>query len=365
MGRWSTGNAVQFLFDHWVELAPDIVLYIPFSNDLSDTDRVDETGQRRWIPDPSARDPWLCVGSESLMRLRSRFLDAMERGVVRLAPEGAGVDALAADLSPESIWRYDRNAQQLLELEAALCSRGGRLAIATFSEAEHDWHLLARLQAAEPSLCVLPLLQYYPDEFKLPDSYHPHAETTRVVALWLAEELLERGWLDRGEGRPLPPVPETYARVRGAPLSPEEIARRSEQAHKRDRAALLPAVDLRDGYGLRQVYGGLDESGLVGGRLLVLLAPAGDTLELTLAPVEDRPDLYPLEVRVEVDGQPAGVVTLTAERPLVARLPLPARAEAAAPLEVKLIASRWVVTRRLGGSSRASFRPVRIACVAD
>ena len=363
MGRWSTGNAVQFLLDHWVELAPEIVIYIPFSNDLSDTDQVDETGQRRWRPDPAARDPWLCVGSESLMRLRTRFTDAMERGVIRLAPEGAGVDALVADLSPESAWRYDRNASRLLELAAMLERSGGHLAVATFAEAEHDWHLLARLQAAEPELCVLPLMRYYPQEFRLPDNYHPHAETARVVALWVAQELLARGWVDGGEGRPLPPVPDAYARVRGAPLPPEEIARRSDEARGRDRERLLPGIDLRTGYGLRQIFGGLDESGLVGGRMLALLAPEGDALELMLAPVEERPDLYPLEVRVEVDGQPAGAVTLTAGEPLEARLPLPARADPAAPLEVKLIAPRWVIARRHHASSLASFQPVRIACV--
>ncbi|HZM00970.1 MAG TPA: hypothetical protein VFD43_12040, partial [Planctomycetota bacterium] len=332
MGRWSACNASQFLLDHWIELAPDIVLYMPFINDLSDTDRVDETGQRRSAPDPTARDPWLCVGSENLMRLRARFIDASERGVIRLAPAETGADALLADLSPESSWRYDRNAACLLALSEALGRRHGRLALLVYTESDHDWHLLSRLQAVAPELAVVPLLRYAPPEFRLPDNYHPHAETARVLALWIAEELLARGWVDRGAGRPLPPTPEAYSDLRARPVSPADVARRSQEAHERDRAALLPAIDLRTGYGFRQVLGGLDESGIVGSRMLVLLAPAGEALELQLAPIEERPDLYPLDVRVEVDGLPIGTVTLTAEGPAVATLTLPARAGAPAPI---------------------------------
>jgi hypothetical protein len=43
---------------------------------------------------------------------------------------------------------------------------------------------------------------------------------------------------------------------------------------------------------------------------------------------------------------------------------VPPRADAAAPLEVRLMPARWVIVPQGGSTTLASFRPLRIACEA-
>ncbi|HZJ71889.1 MAG TPA: hypothetical protein VFF36_13230, partial [Planctomycetota bacterium] len=87
-------------------------------------------------------------------------------------------------------------------------------------------------------------------------------------------------------------------------------------------------------------------------------------VRVRIAPLEGRPDLYPLEVGVEIDGQRAGTLTLTADGPAEGAWPVPPRADAAAPLEVRLMPARWVIVPQGGSTTLASFRPLRIACEA-
>ncbi|HYN63547.1 MAG TPA: hypothetical protein VES36_03005, partial [Candidatus Limnocylindrales bacterium] len=107
---WNHHNAVSFLLDHYVELAPDIVVYLPIGNDLCDTDGLWETGHRRPAPDLANPDPLLFVGTNQawpFMRPMREQLEQLGRPalVARLGP-----NIVTADISAESRRRYDDNA---------------------------------------------------------------------------------------------------------------------------------------------------------------------------------------------------------------------------------------------------------------
>lgn len=360
MGRWNVRNAVSFLLDHLPDLRPDLVLFMPFDNDLSDTDQVDETGHRRAAPDPAASDPWLSVRADDLSALVRRLQDARERGLLATAFGDLGPDALTADISPESTRRYDENAALLLRLRDELAAHGARLAYLAYNEGPHAWHLLRRLLAAAPDLPVIPLLERTTAEFSLGYDPHPSARTIEVLAGWVAQDLLARGLVDAGLGRPLPAAPAAYSALRAPSRGREEIEALSRAARDEALRLLQPAIDFRDGRGIRQLFGGVSTLATAGPRLLALLARR-ETLVVELAPLAERPDLYPLRVQVLADGAPLGALLLSADGPARTRFALPPGGPC---VEVKLAAEDWVVSV-FGDwevAEAAAYRPLRLAC---
>ncbi len=360
MGRWNVRNAVSFLLDHLPDLRPDLVLFMPFENDLSDTDQVDESGHRRAAPDPASPDPWLSVRADDLSALTRRLQDARERGLVATGFGDIGPDALTSDLSPESTRRYDENAALLLRLRDELAARGARLAWLTYHEVPHTWHMLRRLLAAAPDLPVIPLLQRVPPEFSLGYDPHPSARTIDVLAGWVAQDLLRAGLVDPGLARPLPATPPEYAALRAPARGPEEVEALSRAAREDALRTLQPVIDFRDGRGIGQLFGGVSTLATSGPRLLALLARRA-TLVVELAPLSERPDLYPLRVQVLADGAPLGELLLTADGPASARFPLPPGGPC---VEVKLAAEDWIVSV-IGDwevAEAAAYRPLRLAC---
>lgn len=364
MGRWNTLNAVSFLRDHMHDLRPDLVLFMPYRNDLSDTDAVDEAGHRRAAPDPAQPDPWLSVRSDDAS-LRERLVLSL-MGTGRLEPGGrlVGPDALVGDLTAESSRRYDDNAARILRLRADLAARGARLAYLLYQEDPHAFHLLARLQASAPDLEVIPLLSEVPVEFQLEGDPHPNAATVAVLAGWVARELIERGLVQGGPG-PLPgAAPRAYEERRAQRRSVAEIEALSRQAHAEALAALQPAIEFGSGRGVRQIYGGIGLGGTCGPRFAAVLARRGPALQVELAALRERPDLYPLDIEVFAGGAALGRLTLQAGATARARLPLP---PGDGPLEVRLSAADWIVGTftEFGAPETAAYRPVRLACGED
>jgi hypothetical protein len=360
MGRWNVRNAVSFLLDHLPELRPDLVLFMPFENDLSDTDQVDETGHRRAAPDPASSDPWLSIRSDDLLALTHRLQDAHKLGLVATTFGEIGPDALTSDIAPESTRRYDENAALLLHLRDELSARGTRFVYLVYDEEPHTWHLLRRLLAAAPDLQVIPLLRNVLPEFTLGYDPHPSARTIDVLAGWVAQDLLRLGLLDPGAGRPLPETPPEYAALRAQARGREEVEALSRAARDEALRILQPVIDFRDGRGLRQILGGVSPQATSGPRLLALLARRA-TLVVELAPLADRPDLYPLRVQVLADGAPLGELLLASDGPASARFPLPPGGPC---VEVKLAAEDWVVSV-FGDwevTEAAAYRPQRLAC---
>ena len=359
---WNTRAAAAFLLDHWDELRPDLVLFLPINNDVCDIDGVRSTGARRAWPDPAAPDPWLTVSVRyQVSNMVGRFLPGMGG---QLSARDLGPDVVLGDLCAESRRRHDENAGSLAQLDAQLAARGCRLALVWNVVGDYTWFLGSRLAERAPALPSITLFRVARPEFSLGHDPHPNALTLDVWARWLAAELVERGWVTRGEGRPLPPVPETYEEARAEPLpAPDECRRLAEQAHERGAELLSPAIDFRGGRGMLQVFGGLNQDLTARSRLLAVLKPEGRALKVELAPYPARPDLYPLTVAVEIAGRSAGTLTVTADDVARASLPLPDDLDRSQPLEVLLIAERWVTQPR--GEIRTdlvSFRPIALQC---
>jgi len=368
---WNHRNAVHFLLDHLPEYEPDIVLYLPIGNDLSDSDGVWETGHRRTIHDLGAADPWLVVsvgaGYEFLAALGRRLL----MSGVRLDGMDIGTMVVGADVTPESRRRYDENAGSIALLDRSLRSRGARLVLVqhsadTGTQRRRDnyfWLLRERLLEAVPSLPVVHLMRDVPARFTLPGDPHPNPEAFRVYAVWIARALLEREWISRGEGNPLPALAADVESLRARPRTAQEVRALAEAARDDARGRLRSAVDLESGLGVGQIYGGINPGGSAGARTLVALAPAGDRLRVRLAPLADCPDLYPLTVKVQVNGAEVGEVVVRAggeEARDEVTLAVPPQPDPSAPFDVLLVPARWVAIVDEGTTRIASFRPIRI-----
>jgi len=317
MPGWNHRNPVAFLLDHYDQLLPDIVLYMPIDNDLANTYGVTEAGHRREAPDIATGDPWLCVSTDQ------NYYAVLDLGL-RLAQQGSvtsaqvrqlGPRVLDADLSAESARRFDENAASILQLQQELGRRGGRLLVLQYAEQPYVWHLLARLARAPSPPPVLPLLAQVSPEFTLPSNPHPNAATLAVFAGWCADELQRLGWVQglSADGRPA--APQAYLEQRAPRLAAsawEEQARRARQSALDE---LQPLLDTSSGRGMAQLYGGLS-AGATAGRVLLLLlaAPEGPAeLQLAVSALPERPDLYPLTLQVECDGAPVGTLVVQAE----------------------------------------------------
>jgi hypothetical protein len=358
---WNHRNAVHFLLDHLDQIEPELVVYLPIGNDLVDTDGLWEFGRRRMAPDPSSADPWLHVGMRTMLpsmspELESRAVDDPAGFLARLGP----ANLVSADLSPESSRRFDENARSIALLAERLQRHGSRLMLAQYVEDPYVWHLRRRLDELGLSLPVTPLFERLTDGLSLEEDPHLNAEAVAVMARWIAAELLESGWV-AGDAAALSPVEPAFDELRAAERDPAEIVALSDAARAEARQQLRSVVDWETFEGLNQVYSTLNPDGTAGARLLVALAPSGERVQIVLEPLESRPDLYPLAVGVEIDGNPVGTLPVTADETTAAEFALPERSDRQAPIEVRLVPERWVVIPQDASSAVASFRPLRIA----
>jgi hypothetical protein len=357
---WNHFSEAAFLLDHWDVVHPDVVVFVPCKNDLFDLDSMYENGHRRIIADANSANPWLTVSMGIDMNVFGpRVADKAGRTI---AYREMGAYALDADLSPESARRYDENANTIVQLRNAVRERGARMVVAWTNDSDYDWHLSTRLDALVPDLESVGFVNSLPDGGTLGYDPHPSPAALTAFGTWLAADLLDRGWVGRGANAPLPEVPPAYRQVHTPWAAPEDRSRRAKTAREIALKLLQTEIDFHTGRGIRQVYGGLNRDLTARTRMLVLLGPGGDSLQLELAPIEGRPDEYPLHVAVEVDGQPLGEVIVPAEGSIRAVLPLPSgRPEH--PIEVALLPETTVLMPSPAHAHLASFLPVRIACL--
>lgn len=352
---WNHRNQVAFLLDHLDALDPDWIVYLPIVNDVRNTDGVWETGHRRQALDPAQADPWLTLVAEADSPFLRRLARRVARGEAGGDPEHAGRPLLTSDVLPESRRRYDDLVASVLRLEALPAP----LLMVTFTEHELVWVLRDRLARAGVPVPVVACLTETRAEDRLDWDPHPNAETVRAMAIWVAGALLDAG-LDAGAGHALPPVPARLVDRRAPPRSDAEASARAESLRALTRDALRPAFDVTTLEGVFQLVGGVNTDGSVGTRMLVGLRRAGPTLDVELAPIAGRPDLYPLAVSVLADGEPVGEVVVAGSGRAAASFALPPSGEPV--LEVTLVPERWVVVDARGTSQLAAFEPVRIAC---
>lgn len=355
---WNHRNAVHFLLDHFDRYEPDIVLYLPITNDLANTFGVYETGHRWDGLDLGSADPWLAASVDRNMAAglaAARRIKAAGRPYVNFRNR-LGPLALNADLSPESARRYDENARSIALLNEQLTRRGSRLMLLQWGQDAYYWHLLRRLADLDRQFPVVPLFGRMPVEFTLGDDPHSNPETLAVVARWCAEALVAEGWLEGLDALSAPAVPEAYEAVHAPTKGPEEWRRLSLSARGGMALQLQPEVNTETGQGLFQVYGGLNPDGSARRRLLLLL-PAGDgLLRLSLAALPERDDLQPQSVSVFVDGVALGRLQLTSQGPARDELRWSAGDPGEHPVEVLLVAEREVLVEIDGRSAMACYR---------
>jgi len=355
---WNHRNAVHFLLDHLDHYAPDIVLYLPISNDLTNTYGVYETGHRWDGLDLGSADPWLASSIDERMAsalAAVRRLKAAGRPLLGFR-DRLGPLAVNADLSPESSRRYDENARSIALLNEQLTRQGARLMLVQLGQEVYFWHLFRRLPLYGLDLPVLPLFSQMLPEFTLEGDPHNNPEALGVVARWCAEALAAEGWLAGVESLPAQGIPETYLQARAVAKGLSEWQSESDKARTGHGGLLQTELNTDTGQGLFQVYGGLNADGSARRRLLLLLAPGDGLLRLSLAPLPGRTDLQPQTVRVSVNGVPLGSLELTSAGPAEAQFPWPSTVAGEEPIEVLLEAEREVVIDVDGRSTMACYR---------
>ncbi|HEX6885995.1 MAG TPA: hypothetical protein VF530_21655 [Planctomycetota bacterium] len=354
---WNFRNEIAFLYDHWNELDPDLVVHLPIENDLVGSRGVNETGQTGPAPDLGEEDPWLVVNGDFSMGMKLFLLQRAAEGKLDLSEEDLGPDVVKAGLSPTSTRRYDAMARAVLGLEAFLRERDRHLVLVQYDHLGALPILLERLLREGLRAPIVPFLSRVVRGDTLGHDPHPSPDTVRNLAIVIARELLARGLVERGEDRPLPPL-DARIEERLAPVPTlDSCAAEAAAARAEALASLSPTIDWEEGRGVRQTFGNISPRGVVGTRLVVVVK-GGRRLRIVLEPLAERPDLYPLSVAVEIGGQSMDPLRLRAgERAEAVYTGFASDAEA---LEVRLVPERWVVVQRARSSLLGAFQLVRI-----
>ncbi|MFT7462184.1 MAG: lysophospholipase L1-like esterase, partial [Pseudohongiellaceae bacterium] len=357
---------LHFLIDHLQYLKPDIVVFMPVNNDLTDTFGVTEGGHRALMPDVAQPDPYLSVHDEPLIGFITRALEAARaKGVaLELGPDAAGAKALTADLSAESQRRYDAAAESIALLQRVLQQVDARLLLAFHEEDAYGWTLRARLLAAHIDGPSVPLFSRIPRAYRLPDDSHPSPEGQSFMARWIADDLLRRGWVDGGAGQTQPPLPEELLSYRAVEPTPADVLEKANEASNVARDLLQSRIDLSTGQGIYQIYGGLNQDGSMGSALSAVLA-SGAALEVTLAPEPKVAQLYPLRVDVSLDGVVVGELLVPARGECRGVFSRPEGADETLPIECKLSPELWGVSLAFGRSQVTSCRVLSVDSLPD
>jgi hypothetical protein len=340
---WNHRNSVHFLIDHLALLDPDIVVFLPIENDLTDTFGITEGGHRALSPDPSSSDPWLSVHDEPLLAFIYRStVAAQNRGQGAELTSAVGPMALTSDLTAESMGRYDAAADSVVLLERILNRVDTRLMLAFIAENHYGLTLQARLLERGLAIPVAPLFSQLPKVFQLETDPHPSVDGLGLMARWIAEELLALGWIDGAEERELEPLPGAVTRHRVERRSAQDVLALARQSTAAVRDQLQRRIDLSSGQGVHQIYGGLNQDGSMGSAFAAVLA-GGTQVELVVAAFEELPQLYPLRVAVALDGINVGELLIEAQGELTQVFTRPPGIAPETPLEVRLSPELWGV----------------------
>lgn len=357
---WNHRQARAALENHWDTYSPDVVVYVPISNDLGSAIGLDENGRQRAGPDVSELDPWLIVSRRFSAWVSERKDELKRQGQVVTA---LGPSITEADLTPESTRRFDANAESILEMKRFVEARGGRFLVFLNGLSPYVLHLSRRLLAAENAPELVFGQRRTAARMTLVDDKHPNAETLGWRAVWVAAELLELGWVPGGDDarERLPNPPQDYSEVHFDPRRPPGLAAQVRDAKALALEMLQSEVSPAELVGVRQVYGGLNTDGSVRFGTSLALRAATRSLSVQLAPVPERRDLAPFDVQVFVNDTPVGAITIEREGPSFTRFPLPVGVALGEAFDVHLRPERWGVTSSPAGEAVVSFQLVRVA----
>lgn len=355
---WNARNATAFLLDHLDRLDPDLVVYVPIPNDLTDAVRLASSTTSGVAPDLASGDPWvhMAYNGPALMGLSRR----KGAGEDIVGPRAMGPTAIDSDLGLESRRRYDALADLVVATSHRLAERDADFVLAPYRSLPFTWSLLDRLAERGGVETVVPLFEEMAPEDRLPDDPHPNADALGVMATWLARDLVEAGVLRGMDAALLPTVSGSIVERRAPRRTSDEWAERARAGRESALEILRSRYDTVTGEGARQGFGGIDDLGRVTTRARCLLRRVGDALVVRAEPLTHRTDVPTVTVSVQVDDVVVGSFELEPDAgETTARFAWPAGTGDA--VDVTLVPSDWIVDERDGVWSLASFRLLSLA----
>ncbi len=317
VGSWTALNAATYLTSRLSAYDPDLIIALLVNNDIADTQVVSGIG--------TASNHF---SSETRSLGSGVFLGGIPPyfGV-------PGSNLLKYDLAEESRRRWAKAFSAYGQLEELQVARGGKMLLSSLDAGPY-FNELARLYK-ETSGVRSPLIIVDYEGERLPHDAHPNREGHRILAAHHLHTLLDLGWIDVETSR-LPPRPSsldqtpqrapahdvlTRLRNRVARQIPERME--FEQLDEESVRALLGGVWPGAGAEDKRSapYGSL-KSGFLLRRI-----DGTSTVNVT---IETPPavELYPLNITLHVDGEPASSLNLrtaadAGEHTLRAPLPAP------------------------------------------
>ncbi len=352
---WTFANQARYLKNHLARIDPDIVITLPVANDLDDAYSVSEVGQR-WI-EPREGRPYMGV------EYYAGFVAALAQRQRQFLGGRITWPLLLTDLSPESRRRWDEYVAGMRDLRDRLAARDAKFVIA-YPDRD-DFHLVARerLATAMPDLVQIGLLGPRGAEDCIEGDPHPNGRWYTGAAVVLGEFLLERKWVDGAGAKPLAKLEERYESMR-YDVSDWRVEDEVRQAWQ---AVFGATVDIDEGTGFQQIYGGVDPAdGTVGMSCMLGLHREDATvlqLRLTRLPVEAG--VYPLMLSIHAGGREFERIEVEAPKPggsPIAEwvIPLPVDVRDTPAVDVLLSADNWIAEQHQGRTRPAAFRLDRI-----
>lgn len=357
---WSFQNCRRFLLDHLAEIRPDLVVYLPIPNDLDDSYTVLENGHQSLDLDPARGAEWPDCNLTFYQALR-----VWRRQLFPRAPEAGQVYALYSGVTPESHTRYGAMIDGLADLDARLHGRNCRFAIGLMSSGGFERRIAQYLSARHLVVPVLPIFEGTNDQDHLEGDPHPNARFVKAGAWRIAKFLIERQWVETNGLLP-PEDPRYVGRGFSLPDAAALVAE-SSQFDRVAKAEILRRVDLTDGTGWHQIYGGIWPDGMIGLSGFAVVAAGGATkLAVRIARLPDRPGLHPLLVKVSANGIVLGAVAAPAlvsgDDPILSvTYQIPSDLRDAEFLDIRLVPTNWVSEKIEGVTRLAACKLVSLA----
>lgn len=375
---WNLRAQLRYLKNHLGRLDPDIVVHLPVTNDLDDQYRVNELGRDEPGFDPALGPDSPHINTQQFWRLL-RITEKDTPRSVQLRRKLAGgllpVQHLTlTGMFPESQRRWAATRTRMRDLRARLAERGVKLMIAL--RFPYPFELMFDEMARE-SLADVPLTYLLSGEQssdRLETDSHPNSRFTRAGGWRMAKAILGLGWIPGAGAQPLADVDPDYRDRQFEPPTNEKLKGDLGKLRTLWTDFLEPEVDLTTGIGFHQVYGGVGPRGNVGRQLLVGLKNPGDAhvlLELSRLPADSG--LYPFTITAWVNGTPSGTRPVPAPDAddaddasrTVLTFPVPGSERDAEFVDVRFLASNWVVQEIFRKSAVVSWNLVRIGFTDD
>lgn len=360
---WNTASEVRYLLNHLDRLDPDLVILVPVENDLDDLFGVDGLGHRKgFIAEPGLPP----IGIRHHVKLFMEAYDRLPLAVRKAHHQAGGRDVVAPAMltgfAPESQRRWAKMFQDVGNLERRLADRGARLCVAHLARDTFAKAYGVRIRDALPQVPRTVLIEKTMAEDTLGEDPHGNADFLDLCARVMATWLVEQRWLPEIRDKPSP-AGEVAERRRAEEIPAATARAWLDDLMKRQETFSESFVDMRNGTGFHQIYGGIDSDGAFGMRGLVALKreDAMTTLRVHMLRLPASESVYPLSIDVRANGTRIGTVDVA--RPdhgdeLLTHfdLALPEALHRTRWIDVLAEASNWTVQQRAGVSRIISCR---------